>query len=281
LTRPNKSKKIHLSTEKIDSFQKRIKKYYQENARDLPWRKTFNPYHILVSEIMLQQTQVERVIEKYKQFIRKFPDFFSLAAAPLSSILKQWQGLGYNRRAVSLKRTAQIIVKEFHGRLPSSLDRLQKLPGIGKTSASAIIAFAFNQPVVFIETNIRRVYIHSFFQHKERVHDKDILPLIDKTLVGSNPRQWYYALMDYGTMLKKQPFNPNRKSIHYQKQTPFAGSTRQLRGLILKHVLSQPYITKSSIMRESGRPREKVTEVLDKLCREGFMTKKGKRFSIT
>jgi A/G-specific adenine glycosylase len=229
---------------------------------------------------MLQQTQVQRAQEKYAQFIRTFPDFSSLADAPLSNVLMQWQGLGYNRRAVLLKRTAQIIVTEFHSQLPSSVELLQKLPGIGKASASAILAFAFNQPVVFIETNIRRVYIHFFFRDNEKVHDKELLPLIQKTLDSSNPRHWYYALMDFGTMLKKHLLDPNRKSIHYQKQKPFRGSNRQLRGMILKRVLSEPYLTESLVIQESGRPREKVTKALDQLCREGFLKKKGKRFSI-
>jgi A/G-specific adenine glycosylase len=188
-------------------------------------------YRILVSEIMLQQTQVERVLDKYKVFIRIFPDFSSLAVAPLADILKVWQGLGYNRRAVALQKIAISVMKESRGRLPVTREELLKLPGIGKYTASAILTFACNQPNIFIETNIRRVFIHFFFRDRENISDAEILPLIEMTLDAGNPREWYYALMDYGAMLKKTVENPNRKSSHYKKQAPFHGSNRQLREL--------------------------------------------------
>ncbi len=157
-----KPKEFLLSVE-IRKFQKTIYRYYGKYGRTFPWRMTHNPYHILISEIMLQQTQVQRVMGKYEPFINAFPDFSSLARAPLRLILKQWQGLGYNRRAIALKLISRRIMEEFHGELPSSVETLMTLPGIGRATASAISAFAFHIPSVFIETNIRRVFIHGFF----------------------------------------------------------------------------------------------------------------------
>src|SRR4030067_906127 len=212
--------KVIISLRKIHIFQRTIWQYYKREGRDLPWRKTTDPYQILVSEIMLQQTQVERVIEKYEQFLSAFPDFPSLAQAPLKKVLSAWQGLGYNSRALALKYIAQDVIKMFHGIFPSSEEMLVKFPCIGKAPAGAVAAFAFHNPSVFIETNIRRVFIHFFFRDKENVRDTDIFPLIEKTLDTSDPRQWYYALMDYGSMLAKQKQNHNRKTAHYTQNAP-------------------------------------------------------------
>src|SRR5574337_224310 len=158
-------KKSLLSVE-IRKFQKTIYCYYRKYGRTFPWRITHNPYHILISEIMLQQTQVQRVMGKYEPFINAFPDFSSLARAQLRMIMRQWQGLGYNRRAIALKQIAQRVMEEFHGELPSSVETLMTFPGIGRATASAISAFAFHIPAVFIETNIRRVFIHVFFHDR-------------------------------------------------------------------------------------------------------------------
>ena len=262
-------------------FRETIREYFQKHGRDFPWRKTRNPYHILVSEIMLQQTQVERVLGKYEQFISAFPDFVSLAQATLQSVLSVWQGLGYNRRAIALQRIAQTVTTEWDGILPSSVDLLVTLPGIGHATASAIAAFAFGKHSVFIETNIRRVFIHFYFHDRDNVKDSEILPLVEKTLVRSDPRRWYYALMDYGAMLKKQLQNPNRKSAHYQKQSPFEGSNRQIRGMALKAILEKPSITEAALLKKLNRDPEQILPVLQDLQKEGFIRKKGKRFHIT
>ena len=272
--------KKRITRNKILLFQKLIRQYYRRNARNLPWRKTNNPYHILVSEIMLQQTQVERVIEKYEPFLSVFPDFSSLAQAPLRTVLSLWQGLGYNRRALALQRIAQEVMNNFNGSLPSSESILVRLPGIGKATAAAIAAFAFNKPSVFIETNIRRVFIHFFFHDEENVSDADIFPLVEKTLDTSDPRQWYYALMDYGAMLKKQFQNPNRKSAHYQRQKSFEGSNRQIRGMVLKAIIETPSVTESALARTFNQPPDKIKQVLIQLQKEGFIRKQGKRFTI-
>jgi len=273
--------KVIISLRKIRLFQRTIWQYYKREGRDLPWRKTTDPYQILVSEIMLQQTQVERVIEKYEQFLSAFPDFPSLAQAPLKKVLSAWQGLGYNRRALALKYIAQDVMKTFHGIFPSSEEMLVKFPCIGKATAGAVAAFAFHKPSVFIETNIRRVFIHFFFRDKENVRDTDIFPLIEKTLDTSDPRQWYYALMDYGSMLAKQKQNPNRKSAHYQQQSPFKGSHRQLRGMVLRAIIAQPSVTESMLLKKLDKAPERVREALSQLQKEGFIQKKGRQFTIS
>jgi len=230
---------------------------------------------------MLQQTQVERVIEKYKKFISAFPDLSSLSRAPLHDVLSIWQGLGYNRRAIALKQIAYEVITKYDGILPSSVDTLIQLPGIGKATASAIAAFAFNQPTVFIETNIRRVFIHCFFQDRGNVKDSELLSLIEEALDQGNPRQWYYALMDYGAMLKKEFINPNRKSWHYQKQSPFEGSQRQLRGMVLRALLQEQKITGTRIINILEKDPNKVKDVIEQLEKEGFIRKERNRYSIS
>lgn len=269
-----------LTPDAVRAFQRLIYHYYQEHGRTFPWRITHNPYHILVSEIMLQQTQTERVLDKYKLFIDSFPDFSSLARAPLREILRVWQGLGYNRRAIALKKIAKTVMTRFHDNLPSSLEKLMTLPGIGRTTASAICAFAFNQPVVFIETNIRRVFIHHFFENGNSINDTEILPLVEKTLDTSNPRKWYFALMDYGVMVKKETQNPNRRSAHYQKQAPFEGSNRQIRGLILRALTMEAGISQREIAERLGIDPERIKKTFIQLQKEGFLRRRGNRFSI-
>ncbi len=266
---------------KVSKFQKLIYQHYEEQGRFLPWRKTRNPYYILVSEIMLQQTQVERVVDKYKKFIELFPDVETLDRAPLRKILSVWQGLGYNRRALALKKIARIVIEEFNGKIPRSLDELVKFPGIGQATASEIVTFAFNQPTVFIETNIRSVFLHYFFPERDDVSDDEILPLVAKTVDRSNPRKWYYALMDYGTFLKRQYANPNRKSIHYYKQSSFNGSNRQIRGKIVKYLTENQSTTGKQIARDLQIPFEKAESNLITLEKEGFLTRKGKRLTIS
>ena len=270
-----------LTPEAIRKFQKMIYNLYQKHGRNLPWRMIHNPYYILVSEIMLQQTQVQRVMGKYEQFVKKFPDFSSLAQAPLQMILSEWHGLGYNRRAIALKKIAQIVMKEFYGNLPSDIETLVTFPGIGKATASSISAFAFQKPTVFIETNIRRVFIHCFFHDKSNIKDSEILPLVEKTLDTSNPREWYYALMDYGAILKKEHENPNRRSAHYKKQSPFQGSNRQIRGMILRMLTHKSCLSEREIAQELQLNKEKLKDNLVQLQKEGFIKKTLGKFTIS
>jgi A/G-specific adenine glycosylase len=246
----------------------------------MPWRTTTSPYNILVSEVMLQQTSVERAVAKYGEFIAAFPDFPALASTPLDTVLRVWQGMGYNRRAIALKRIAGLVVDGYSGILPSDPAVLATFPGIGKATAASIAAFAFNAPVVFIETNIRRVFIHCFFQDSSDVHDREIEPLVAATLDRENPREWYWALMDYGTHLKKNHKNPNRKSAHYTRQPPFEGSRRQLRGKVLRALLDRPGMKESELAAATGAEPELLRDVLEKFRIEGFITRKRDELAI-
>ena len=269
-----------LTPAQVRSFRKKVLDHYEKNGRDLPWRKRVNPYRVLVSEIMLQQTQVERVIEKYRVFLATFPDFPSLAKAPLNKLLAVWSGMGYNRRALALKALAQKVVEEHRGRLPPDPDALIALPGIGKYTSGAIMAFAFNKPVVFMDTNIRRVYIHEFFQDRENIHDDELVPLVERTLDAADPRKWYNALMDYGAVLKATQANPNRRSAHYTRQSPFEDSNRQVRGRILKELVRGSPLTQAQVIKQTGMDPERVRKNLVQLCEEGFIKKKGRTYSV-
>jgi A/G-specific adenine glycosylase len=273
-------KDIKLSPSEIRRFRRLIYDHYRKNKRQLPWRETRDPYKILLSELMLQQTQVKRVREKYDLFLRLFPDIAAVAQAPLQAVLQSWQGLGYNRRALALKNLAQIVMERHRGKIPKETEALRALPGVGPATAGAILAFAFNQPSVFIETNIRSVFIHHFFSDTQGVTDREITPLIAQTLDNKKPREWYYALMDYGVALKEQHTNPSRKSAHYTRQSPFDGSLRQVRGKILKALLAQPGLTETALIKECQRERQVVSKVIKQLRAEGFITKKRSRFFI-
>ncbi len=261
-------------------FRRRLYRFFHEQGRQMPWRATSDPYHILVSEIMLQQTQVERVALKYDPFIQTFPDVWSLARAPLRDIMAAWQGLGYNRRALALQRIARRLVTDFDGRLPVEVETLRTFPGIGEATAGALAAFAFNQPVVFIETNIRRVFLHCFFPGQTGVRDREILPLVEQTLDRLQPRSWYYALMDYGTMLKRAAPNPNRRSAHHQRQAPFADSDRQIRGLILKALLGSPALAAADLVKAVGKDPARTTGLIHTLIKEGFLEREGDHLRI-
>lgn len=264
----------------LAQFTETVLEFYAENERDLPWRRTRDPYEILVSEVMLQQTQVPRVLGKWEEFLGEFPGFEALAAAALEDVLRVWSGLGYNRRAKSLKRIAEIVVVECDGRLPDTLEGLTALPGIGHATAAQILAFAFDTGVPFIETNIRAVYLHHFFEDAEDVPDAAILPLVAATIDAENPRDWYYALMDYGTDLKKRLPNPGRRSRHHAKQSRFEGSTRQLRGRILRALVDQPGLTAGQIAGEVAFEPDRVTGTLAALVGEGFLSCADGRYRI-
>ncbi len=268
-----------LSPAAIRDFQETIYRYYLKHKRDFPWRSTDNQYFILVSEIMLQQTQVERVIEKYKKFISIFPDFSTLARANLKEVFTVWHGLGYNRRALSLLNIAQTVMTRYGGNLPVTVEELEALPGIGKATAGAILAFAFNIPVVLIETNIRRVFIHHFFHNSGSIKDRDILLFIEQTLDRAHPRKWYYALMDYGSMLKRQGENPNRRSAGYRQQSPFEGSDRKIRGRLLELLIGLT-MPEKAIVQKMGADPERVKKILVQLKKEGLIREEEGKYFI-
>lgn len=271
-----------LSIGEVDVFQRQLAEFYHDNQRDLPWRTPdasgiFDPYKIMVSEIMLQQTQVVRVLPKYQEFLVAFPDISTLASAPLDQVLGIWQGLGYNRRARYLREACRVIQDNHEGKLPDTLPELIKLPGIGINTASAILVYAFNRPHVFIETNIRTVYLYHFFRNQEGVGDTDILPIIDETIDRKNPREFYWALMDYGTYLKKTYGNQNIRSKHYVRQSAFHGSLRQLRGRILRTLQDQSQTIPQLV---ESIEDDRLQEAVEGLIADGLVEQTGKALSI-
>lgn len=255
----------------IQLFRKHIYSYFKTSGRKLPWRVDYNPYHVYVSEVMLQQTQVDRVGQKFGPFITRFPDFKTLAESSLEDVYSIWQGLGYNRRAAALRNSAKLIMSHYQGAMPDSPEELVKLPGIGSATAASITAFAFNKPVLFLETNIRTVYIHHFFPNHQSVNDALILPVAELAIDRENPRKWYSALMDYGTMLKKEFGNLSRKSSSYKKQTAFKGSKRQIRGSVLKLLFEHGTLSTRNIEKLSGYERPILEEVLGQLTSESIV----------
>lgn len=222
-----------ISNKDIIAFRRTVWTYYKKEGRHyLPWRKTRDPYKILVSEMMLQQTQVLRVIPRYKEFLKAFPTARALAKAPLSDVLKVWSGLGYNRRAKYLHEAAKTIVAKHKGDVRKAL--ASPLIGIGPYTRAAVRSFAFNELHTMLETNIRAAFIHHFFPRKKTVTDNELLPLIAAAGAGQDAREWNWALMDFGAHLKRVHANPTRRSAHYAVQSKFSGSLRQIRGEIIR-----------------------------------------------
>ena len=267
-----------MNSRQISAFRRDVWKYWKKEGRHtLPWRKTKDPYRILVSEVMLQQTQVSRVIPKYEAFLKAFPTPYALARAPLGQVLRLWNGLGYNRRAKFLRDSAKIIVEEYGGNIRDAIAS-SKLPGVGPYTRSAVRVFAFNEPDTLIETNVRAAIIHHFFKGKHigrfsgKVTDKQIAGVVEKVAEGQDPKKWHSALMDYGAHIKKLHKNPARRSASYVRQSKFEGSLRQVRGAILK-TLSLDMPTIDLVGRYGGR----FEKALAGLARDGLIKKeKGK-----
>lgn len=309
-----------MSDTTILTFQQTVWNYFAEHGRhDLPWRQpdddgSFDPYKICVSELMLQQTQVARVWPKYEQFLRAFPTVEVLAAAGLGDVLVVWQGLGYNRRAKFLWQAAQKVVQDFGGVFPSTPQELVRLPGIAANTAGAIMAYAYNQPIAFVETNVRTVYIHHFFKGQTDIPDSAILELVERTLpdkegkraagddgftssprrmrngVPAKPvlwgdstaglshyREWYWALMDYGVFLKQTVGNLSRHSKSYAKQSKFVGSNRQIRGQIIRLLAHKP-CTLAEL--ESEITDGRLANILNDLKQEGLIAQQAGIYSL-
>lgn len=253
-------------------FQEKILQYYEQNGRNLPWRTTSDPYAVLISEIMLQQTQVERVIPKYNAFLKVFPTLSAVAHASLADVLTLWQGLGYNRRAKYLFELAHVVKNTYDGIIPSSIDELRALPGIGYATACAIMVYAWNKHCVFVETNIRTVFLYHFFSNKTDVSDTEILELVTRTLYKKNPRIWYWALMDYGNMLKKEKKISNMGSKHFVKQSRFEGSDRQLRGKILTLLVKNKKVQSKHLHTIFHEDKNRIQLIVNALLTEQLIT---------
>ena len=259
----------------VADFEQHVMAFYEAKGRhDMEWRHTNDPYKIVVSEVMLQQTQVPRVATMYPKFMERFPDIYALANADQAELLAAWQGMGYNRRALNLRKLANVIVDEFGGEIPDDPMILKTLPGIGPATSCSIAAFAFDRPVVFIETNIRRVFIHYFFDDGVTVDDQELLPLVT-AMLPTNSREWYWALMDLGTALKTSVKNPNQRSRHYTKQKAFAGSDREIRGGVLKRMLEQKSGSPEVYAKEMNEDAERVRGIMDKMVGEGFFVRES------
>ncbi|MDB5160521.1 MAG: hypothetical protein JWO99_784 [Candidatus Saccharibacteria bacterium] len=260
-------------------FNERVWEKGRELYRDMPWRDTTEPYFVLVSELMLQQTQVDRVIPKFELFMGTFPTIADLAIAPLSKVLTIWSGLGYNRRAKFLHEAARKVVAEYDGTIPDTYEGLVSLPGVGPNTAGAILAYSFNQPVVFIETNVRTVYFHHFFENQPLVTDAELKVLVAETIDKEHPREWYWALMDYGSFLKKRGVGRINKSAQYKKQAPLKGSLREIRGLILKALATRDYAEPD--LHNQLPDDERFDRALSALKNEGFVTQTDGRLHLT
>lgn len=259
-------------------FVRLVQKYYVEDGRhDLPWRKTHDGYKTLVSELMLQQTQVDRVIPFYKNFLKRFPTAKKLAEAPLSEVLTYWSGLGYNRRAKFLHEAAKIIAQKG---MPKTAVELESLPGVGPYTARAVAAFAYDQPEIVIETNIRAALIHHFFANKEKVSDAELIPLLEEMVKNvASPREWYSAFMDYGAYIKREHPNPSRRSKHHVKQSKFEGSLRQVRGAILKVLTKAPHSV-PALVKETTFEKKRVAAALAGLQKEGLVSCNKRQWNL-
>lgn len=264
----------------IKQFQRYILNWYRKNNRDhLPWRVTktraVNPYEIFVSEMMLQQTQVTRVLEKYARFLEAFPTILYLAKAPLEKVLRVWQGMGYNRRARFLKEAAEIIVKNHKGVIPSEPEILRALPGIGPYTAGAIACFAHNKPVTFLDTNIRKTLLKWFFYTtdynklpRQKIDDRELLKIAENVCYKKNPRRWHYALMDYGALVLNNKPELLKRVKSYHRQPRFAGSTRYWRSQIVKYLLQYEQASGEELQAlVSGE----IQPLLSSLARDGLV----------
>lgn len=290
---------LSLSEAEIAAFQTLIRDKGRELYRDLPWRNTRDPYGIWLSEVMLQQTQVSRGIDYWGRWLTRFPTVDALASASLADVLEMWQGLGYNRRALMLHKAANMVSAEYGGEFPREKKALLALPGVGPATAAGIRVFAYDEPDVYVETNVRAVFLHELMPDKDGVADRDLIPLVEATCPTEDVRGWYYALLDYGAHLKSITVNPSRRSKAYTRQSAFEGSRRQKRAWLLRAVMAAsegvtqapdgvafPALVRdlNAVETKAGRgevdPAE-VASILDDLVTEGFIVKDGTRYWVS
>lgn len=256
-----------ISEAKIKKFHEKIFAWWKKNKRLLPWRETTNPYYIMISEIMLQQTQVNRSKEKYLEFIKNYPTIEELAEASISSVLTSWSGLGYNRRALWLHEAANQIVKlkEF----PKTQEELQKLKGIGPYTSRSILIFAFNYDIATVDTNIRRILITENFA-KEQTKEKELFTIAQKLLPKGKARDWHNALMDYGSLVltsAKTGIKPKTTTSSKSKEN------RLFRGRIVKYLTRNSKAKKEQLVKECKIPAEKINDILVGLIADGLVAK--------
>jgi A/G-specific adenine glycosylase len=249
--------------------------FHAEHPRSMAWRETRDPYAVMVSEVMLQQTQVSRVQPKYAEFLDAFPGFGELASAPLAAVLEVWSGLGYNRRAVNLRRAGQRVVDEHGGVAPTDPAVLATLPGIGPATAKAVATYAFGAFAPFIETNVRAVLLHHFFAGAEGVPDRVLAPIVDALWDPADPRMFGYALMDYGAWLKRAVPNPSRRSRHHTRQSRFEGSDRQARASFVRALVREGALMTGGLASYAEVDEGRAECLLGDLQREGLVARDG------
>lgn len=253
------------------AFRRFVLAYFKKHGRDFPWRRTKDPYKILVSEVMLQQTQTERVLVKYAEFLKVFPTWTALSNATPADVVKVWMGLGYYRRAFNLHKAAQSVCRDYGGKPPRTAESLRGLPGVGSYTAAAVAAFAFGEAVPMIETNIRSVYLYAFFPGVSEVSDREVLAKVVETMWAKDPRTWFYALMDLGVELKKRTKGINTRSKHHVKQSKFQGSQRQVRAAVLKLIVAREGIRKKELKQQLSYEPQKVDKAIFDLESEGLV----------
>ncbi len=263
---------MRISKEKIDEFQKMIFLWWRKNRRSLPWRKTNDPYSILVSEVMLQQTQVVRVLPKYEEFLYFFPDVYALAAASPAKVLQLWRGMGYNRRALYLKKTAEVVVNTYHGYFPETELELRKLAGVGKYTARAIMVFANRAPVAMIDTNIRQILVHFFFGGLPQ-KEKDVQEVADQLVPKGKSWEWHQALMDYGALELPNIVDTSKKQKK-PKSKPFKETDRYFRGRIVDALCEKSWDENTLTLYLSDfykKPAVYIGKIVDGLIRDGLV----------
>jgi len=269
-----------ISRARISAFQDMIFLWWQEHKRDLPWRKTRDPYRILVSEVMLQQTQVSRVLPKYDEFLRVFSDVNALSQASTAQVLRLWHGMGYNRRALYLKKTAETVRDMYGGIFPEDEQSLTKLPGLGRYTARAILVFAYEKDVAMVDTNIRQIITHFFYKGKQQ-REKTILDMADTLFPRGRSWEWHQALMDYGA-LEMSRVRGKRVSVG-RKQAPFRDSNRYYRGRVIDVLRvgeADEWKMVADFSRQYDKPAEYFTGVIGQLIKDGLVERRGTRITL-
>jgi A/G-specific adenine glycosylase len=264
-----------ISSEHIMRFQKKVFLFYKKNKRDLPWRKTTDPYKILLSELMLQQTQVKRVVVYYEKWIARWPTIHTFASAALPEVLQMWMGLGYNTRAISLHKTAKKIVALFDGDVLRAMQQYKELPGIGKYTSHAVRIFSTNADLVTVDTNIRRIFI-SEFDLPENISEHELWLLAEKCRPVGKSREWHNALMDYGALYLTAHKTGIRPTT---QQTQFEGSNRQIRAQILRHVLEKP-MTGKELTQTLKIDQGRLGPILEKMINQHILMKKNNTYLL-
>ena len=256
-----------IPSRKIAQFRRKILYFYKKDKRDLPWRKTADPYAILLSEIMLQQTQVNRGIAYFEKWLKRWPTVQDLAKADRSDVLREWMGLGYNNRARHIHESAKMICGRFKGDVLLVMEQYKELPGIGPYTAATVRIFSNNEDITAVDTNIRRILIHEF-KLDEKIKDKELWALAKMCLPKGKSREWHNALMDYGaTHLTSRKTGIRPKG----RQSKFEGSDRQVRAAVLRFILSHSQASFAQLKKHTGCEKERLRAILDKMQKDNIL----------